>query len=65
MLRKSHVDLQPFTNAAYALDSPQSLRKNAGDDPGCGADGLLIDRIAKSVARRRHRNDAAGTLRTV
>jgi len=65
MLRKSHVDLRPSTNAAYALDSPQSVRKNAGDDPGRGADGLWSDRMVGSVARRGCWNDATETLRTV
>jgi hypothetical protein len=65
MLRKCHVDLRSFTKAAYALDSPQSLRKNADDDLGRGADGLWSDRMAESAARRRRGNGATGILRTV
>lgn len=65
MLRESHVGLRSFTKAAYALDSPQSLRKNAGDDPGRGADGLWSDRMVEGVAGRRRGGGATGTLRIV
>jgi hypothetical protein len=65
MLRKNHADLRLFIKASYALDSPQSLRKNAGDDLGRGTGRLWSDCMVERVAGRRHERNAAGTLRAV